>query len=559
METPPSEPPSVNEEQTLMMGAGNGEETRFDLAPPGPIPGVEAGDPPTMPKVDGAPPASPSSSSGFPNVTEVESQSSDVGRPSKPSVRISDSRPGVPGSGSPYRPPSSSAPASSAGNSTRLSTKGKTPPQLKGYTLTDRLGAGTFGSVWRARHLRTNAEMAVKLFDQSIGADWDYLKREIETLLTVGKHPNIVTLHDADFFQEPPFYAMELMHTSMDAALRAHRKAVLANVESGEMEDHQWIPWPDLDQAAKWFEQMASGLGYVHGKAFIHCDMKPANVLLDDGDNARIVDFGQALLKGRDNVSLGTLFFMPPEQTEIEDKGLGDGYSFGFPMYAVGQCADILAFRPVYVPVGEDQVAHIEMCREVARRFDLWYCGVDDHTEDADFVEAGGVFPIPEAMVGRVARLVGTDGKQKMSKSLNNAIFLSDTPKQVKKKINAMYPGQSRNPDEPGDPEINPVFEFADVFVKDTDLVADLRARYRKGDNLGDGHVKAYVIDAVNELLAPIRERRAEYEKPGGDDLVIDIIRTGTARANVVAEETLDRAKAAMGLRFFGRTLGVRD
>ena len=248
----------------------------------------------------------------------------------------------------------------------------------------------------------------------------------------------------------------------------------------------------------------------------------------------------------------------PTLKTEIESKGLGDKYSFGFPMYAVGQCADILAFTPELVPVGEDQVAHIEMCREIARRFNQLYCGVDPHAEDDDHVAQGGVFPIPSALVGKVGRLVGTDGEQKMSKSLNNAIFLSDTPKQVKKKINAMYPGQSREPTDPGDPDINPVFEYADVFIEDEAFVAELKDRYRKGDNLGDGHVKAHVIEAVNELLEPMRERRAAYEGDSGNDEVIDIIRRGTERANKVAEEALYRAKDAMRLGFGERSLGFR-
>ncbi len=248
----------------------------------------------------------------------------------------------------------------------------------------------------------------------------------------------------------------------------------------------------------------------------------------------------------------------PTLKTEIDSKGLGDTYPFGFPMYAVGQCADILVFRPKYVPVGEDQVAHIEMCREVARRFDQVYCGVDSHAEDEDYEAQGGVFPIPEALIGRIGRLVGTDGKHKMSKSLNNAVFLSDTPKQVKKKIGAIYPGQSREPNDPGDPDINPVFTFADVFIKDAGAVAEMKERYRKGDNLGDGHVKMAVVDAVNELLEPIRERRAQYEGPQGDAAVVDIIRAGTERANVVAEETLWMAKEAMSLDFWRRSLETK-
>ena len=247
----------------------------------------------------------------------------------------------------------------------------------------------------------------------------------------------------------------------------------------------------------------------------------------------------------------------PTLKTEIDSKGLGDQYSFGFPMYAVGQCADILAFRPELVPVGEDQVAHIEMCREAARRFDQYYCTVDPKTEDDDYATAGGVFPVPKALVGEVGRLVGTDGTQKMSKSLGNAIFLSDSPKQVKKKLGAMYPGQSREPTEPGDPEINPVFDYADVFIEDKAQVEELRDRYRRGDNLGDGHVKAAVIEAVNAMLEPIRERRAGLEGPDGDERALAVLRDGTRRANAVAEETLAMAKDAMGLGFGARSLGM--
>ncbi|MCL4741109.1 MAG: tryptophan--tRNA ligase [Phycisphaerales bacterium] len=238
----------------------------------------------------------------------------------------------------------------------------------------------------------------------------------------------------------------------------------------------------------------------------------------------------------------------PTLKTEIETKELGDTYSFGFPMYAVGQCADILAFRPAFVPVGEDQVAHIEMCREVARRFDQMYCGVDPQAEDADYERLGGVFPIPAALVGRIGRLVGTDGKNKMSKSLSNAIFLSDTPKQIKKRVGEIFTGR-QSMTEPGDVS-NTLFQYVRAFIKDGERVKELERRYAAGDNIGDGHVKAEVADAINTLLEPMRARRAEYETPGGDDLVIDIIRRGTRRANELAEETLAMAKRAMSLDF---------
>lgn len=245
----------------------------------------------------------------------------------------------------------------------------------------------------------------------------------------------------------------------------------------------------------------------------------------------------------------------PTLKTEIDSKGLGDHYSFGFPMYAVGQCADILAFRPELVPVGEDQVAHIEMCREVARRFNQIYCGVDPQTEDEDYPAAGGVFPIPQAKVGRVARLVGIDGVQKMSKSLNNAVFLADDPKTIKKKINKIFTGR-QSPTEPGD-TTNALFQWVEAFIPDEARVAELKDRYAKGDNIGDGHIKAELADAVIAMLEPMQERRRAYEGPEGEQRVIEIIREGTDKANRTAERTLAMAKEAMRLDFFPRSVTI--
>jgi len=243
----------------------------------------------------------------------------------------------------------------------------------------------------------------------------------------------------------------------------------------------------------------------------------------------------------------------PTLKTEIEAKGLGDRYSFGFPLYAVGQCADILAFRPSLVPVGEDQVAHIEMTREVARRFDQVYCGVDPHEPDDRYPELGGVFPIPEALVGRVGRLVGIDGKHKMSKSLNNAIYLSDSSKQIKKKVGQIYTGR-QSMDEPGD-VTGTLFDYVRTFIADADRVADLERLYAAGDNIGDGHVKQEVAASIEELVAPIREARERLDGPGGDERALAVLRAGTARANEVAEDTLARAKEAMGFGFGSRRL----
>ena len=243
----------------------------------------------------------------------------------------------------------------------------------------------------------------------------------------------------------------------------------------------------------------------------------------------------------------------PTLKDEIKVKNLGDNYSFGFPLYAVGQTADILAFRAHAVPVGEDQIPHIELTREVARRFNQLYCGVDPKTEDADHAAAGGVFTIPEADVGKVARLPGTDGVNKMSKSLGNAIFLTDELKQIKKKLGKLYTGR-QSPHEPGDIE-NALFQYVRTFISDADRVAELERRYAAGDDIGDGHIKIEVAEAIDALIAPMRERRAAWDDR--DDDLIDILREGSRRANALAEETLAMAKEAAGLGFWKRSLSL--
>ena len=244
----------------------------------------------------------------------------------------------------------------------------------------------------------------------------------------------------------------------------------------------------------------------------------------------------------------------PTLKDELQIKGLKGNYSFGFPLYTVGQCADILTFRAHSVPVGEDQVPHLELTREVARRFNKMYCGVPDKAPDEEHVALGGVFPIPVADVGHVGRLIGTDGVNKMSKSLGNTIHLTDTPKQVKKKIGRIYTGQdSRQPTDKGetDPDKNPLFQYLETFVDDESVVQDIRTRYAAGDNIGDGEVKMLVADSINALLDPMRERR---ERWASDDDVMDVLLNGSRRANAICEETLSMAKDAAHLRFFPRT-----
>jgi tryptophanyl-tRNA synthetase len=236
----------------------------------------------------------------------------------------------------------------------------------------------------------------------------------------------------------------------------------------------------------------------------------------------------------------------PTLRAELEAKDLGDAYSFGFPLYTVGQCADILAFRAQLVPVGADQAAHVEMCREVARRFDHVYCGVDPTTPDGDYERAGGVFPVPEALLGRVGRLVGIDGVRKMSKSMDNAIYLSDSTAEIRAKVARLHTGRQAMTD-PGDIH-NALFQYVRAFLLDPVRIRTLEDRYARGDSIGDGSIKAEVAAAIDALLAPMRERRAAYDGPRGDAQVLELLRAHTVRANTIANETRARARDAMQL-----------
>jgi len=168
----------------------------------------------------------------------------------------------------------------------------------------------------------------------------------------------------------------------------------------------------------------------------------------------------------------GRLLRNPTLKDELTVKAAEANHSFGFLLYPVGQVADILAFRPDAVPVGEDQVPHIEMTREVARRFNVLYAGVDPQAGDAAHAEHG-VFPVPEPLLGRVTRLLGIDGKQKMSKSLGNAIFLADEAKTVEKKCRKIFTGRVRA-EEPGRIEGNPVFQMLEAFHEDAAELEDM-------------------------------------------------------------------------------------
>ncbi len=208
-----------------------------------------------------------------------------------------------------------------------------------------------------------------------------------------------------------------------------------------------------------------------------------------------------------------------------------DSMPFGLLGYPVLQAADILLPRANLVPVGKDNESHIEVTREIARRFNFLY---------------GDIFPIPDVLIGDVPSLIGTDGQAKMSKSLGNAIFLSDDEKTVTEKVRGMFTDPARvRADIPGRVEGNPVFIYHDAFNPNTAEVNDLKERYLKGA-VGDVEVKKKLALAINNFLAPMRERRAKYEAQPG--LVEDILIAGTERARAEAQKTMALVREAMGM-----------
>ena len=234
-------------------------------------------------------------------------------------------------------------------------------------------------------------------------------------------------------------------------------------------------------------------------------------------------------------VGLGRLQRNPTLKAEIADleQKSRESVPVGFFIYPVMQVANILLPKAHLVPVGEDQLPHIEMTREVARRFNRMF---------------GDVFPEPEGLVGRVRRLVGTDGNAKMGKSLDNAIYLKDDEKTVTQKVSRMFTDPTRiHATDPGHVEGNPVFMYHDAFNPDAAEVQDLKERYVTG-KVGDVEVKQKLAKALNAFLDPIRERRAHYE--AHPEIVREALAKGTAHARAGAQQTMAEVRQALKLNY---------
>ena len=216
----------------------------------------------------------------------------------------------------------------------------------------------------------------------------------------------------------------------------------------------------------------------------------------------------------------------------LDGKTREKSVSVAFYIYPVMQVANILLPRANLVPVGEDQLPHIELAREAARRFNRAF---------------KPIFPEPEALVGRVPRLLGTDGIAKMSKSRGNTIDLKDSAETVAKKVRSMYGDPPRGATEPGKVEANPIFAYLEAFDRDTARVRDLKERYeRKG--VSNKELKDRLTIVLNELLEPMRQRRAKYA--ASMPLVREALEHGTARARTIAKETMSMVRDALDLNY---------
>ncbi len=233
-------------------------------------------------------------------------------------------------------------------------------------------------------------------------------------------------------------------------------------------------------------------------------------------------------------VTLERVLRNPTVKDEIKQKGFGKNIPAGFAVYPVSQAADITFCKANLVPVGEDQLPMVEQTREIVRRFNSLY---------------GEVLVEPEALIGKIKRLPGTDGQNKMSKSIGNCIYLSDSEEEVTKKVMGMYTDPNRiHPTDPGKVEGNPVFIYHDAFNANKDEVDDFKKRYTEG-KIGDVEIKKSLASVLNNFLNPARKVRKDYENRESE--VENILKNGVKRTREVAAETMTEVRKAMKIDYF--------
>ena len=239
-------------------------------------------------------------------------------------------------------------------------------------------------------------------------------------------------------------------------------------------------------------------------------------------------------------VSISRLERNPTVKTEIKQKNFGEGVPSGFVFYPISQAADITAFKATHVPVGEDQMPMIELTREISRSFNQTY--------ETDILVEPEVILSKEGIERRLPGINGMEAK--MSKSLNNGIYLADSFEEIHAKVMKMYTDPEHiRVEDPGKIEGNVVFAYLNVFAEDKDKVAEMKAHYQKG-GLGDVAVKKYLIEEMDKVLKPIREKRAELEK--NPEMIYEILKKGSLKAEKIAAQTLKEVKQAMKIDYFG-------
>lgn len=248
---------------------------------------------------------------------------------------------------------------------------------------------------------------------------------------------------------------------------------------------------------------------------------------------SQIPEIGELTVYYLNLVTVGRLERNPTVKSEIQQKGYNDSIPAGFLCYPVSQAADITIFQAELVPVGDDQVPMIEQTNEIVRRFNRIY--------DSECLKECN------AILSNTPRLVGIDGKAKASKSLGNAISLSDTQEEIKQKIFQMFtdPAHLKISD-PGQVEGNVVFTYLDIFHPDKEQVASLKAHYRRG-GLGDMTIKNILNNSIQDLLKDIREKRGTIKQKD----VQEILYHGTAKASQRAKLTMEEVREAIGVKYF--------
>lgn len=277
---------------------------------------------------------------------------------------------------------------------------------------------------------------------------------------------------------------------------------------------------------------------------YLACGIDPNKVTIFV--QSRIPELFEFTCYFMDLVTLSRLERNPTVKAELGMRGFGESIPVGFLTYPISQASDILAFGTTIVPAGEDQMPMVEQAQEIAHKFNSLY---------------GEVFPEPKIMLPETAvarRLCGTDGKAKMSKSLGNAIYLSDDAKTVEKAVMSMFTDPTHlNVSDPGHTEGNPVFIYLEAFATDEHFtkylpeypnLEALEEHYRRG-GLGDVTVKRFLVKVLNDVLEPIRQRRHEFEKDIAS--VYRILEEGTAKAREAAAKIAFRARRAMGINYF--------